>query len=89
MQGVLGGFQTAGGVQSRRELKADIVRAEFLRRLRDFFQRDESRALGFVQSLQTGGNQDSVFANERHDVGNRAERDQIQQRAQIKFHRAG
>ena len=89
MQGVLGGFQPSGGVQSRRELEADFVSAEFLRRLRDFFQCDEPGPLRFVQPLQAGGNQDAVFADERHDVGNRAERDQIQQRAQIKFRRAG
>ena len=44
-QGFLGGFQPAGGVEARRELKADFVRAEFFRRLRDFFQSDESRAV--------------------------------------------
>ena len=39
--------------------------------------------------FQTGGNQNPVFAGQRHEVGNRAERDQIQQRFQIKFRRAG
>ena len=75
--------------KSRRELKTDFVSADFFRRLRDFFQRENSGALGFVQLPQTGGNQNPIFADERNQIRNRAERDQIQQRFQIKFRRAG
>ena len=82
-------FQSPGGVQSRRELEADFVSADFVRCLRGFFQRQNSGALGFVQLPQAGGNQNPVFAGERNQVGDRAERDQIQQRFQIKFRRAG
>ncbi len=52
VQGFLGGFQPAGGVQARRELKTDFISAQLLRRLRDFFQRDESGPLRQVQSFQ-------------------------------------
>ena len=61
----------------------------FSGRLRDFFQRDEAGPLRLVQPFQTGGNQNAVLADERNQIGNRAERDQVQQRAQIKFRRAG
>ena len=89
MQRFLGGFQPAGGVQARRELEADFVSAEFGGRLRDLLQRNQSGPLRRVQPFQTGGNQNPVFAGQRHQVGNRAERDQIEQRSQIKFRRAG
>ena len=62
---------------------------EVARRLRDLFQRDQSGPLRCVQPFQTGGDENAVFAGERHEIGNRAQRDQIQQRPQIEFRRAG
>ena len=89
VQRFLGGFQPAGGVQARRELEADFIRADGLGALGDFFQRHQSGALRGVQSFQAGGNQHPVFAGQRNDVGNRAQRDQIEQRTQIKFGEPG
>ncbi len=57
--------------------------------MRGLFQRDQSGPLRRVQPLQTGGDQNAIFAGERNEVGNRAQRDQIQQRSQIEFRRAG
>ncbi len=82
-------LQSAGGVQSRRELEADFVGADLVRRLRGFFQRKNSGALGFVQLPQAGVNQNPVFAGERNQVRNCSERDQVQKRFQIEFRRAG
>jgi len=38
MQGFLGGFKAACGVETRRKLESDIERAKFFRRLRDLFK---------------------------------------------------
>ena len=82
-------FQPPGGVQARGELEADFVRAERRRALGDLFQRHQAGPLRVAQPFQSGGNENAVFADERHEVGNRAERDEIEQRAQIEFRRAG
>ena len=90
MQRFLGGFQTAGGVQARRELESDFVSAELdLRCWATFFNATNSGALRCVQAVQSGGNQNAVFADERNDVRDGAQRDQVEQRAQIEIRRAG
>jgi hypothetical protein len=65
------------------------VRAEFFGRLRNLLQRDQPGPAGGVELLQTDSDENPVLAGERHDVGNGAERDQVQQRFQIKVGRAG
>ena len=52
-------------------------------------QGDQPGPLRGVQAFQAGGNQNAVLAGQRDDVGDGAERDQIEQRAQIEFRRAG
>ena len=41
-----------------------------------------------MEPLQTGGNENAIFAGQWHNVGDGAERDQIEQRPQIKIRRA-
>ena len=82
-------FEAAGGIEPGRKLKTDFVNADGVVRLRDFFQRDNPGALGLVQLPQAGGSENAVFACQRNEVGNRSQRDQIQQRLQIKFRHAG
>ena len=77
-QGCFGGFQPSGGVETRRELKTDVMGAQHGGRLRGLFQGNESGSLRQVQSLQPGGDQNAVFSNERNQVGNRAQCDQIE-----------
>ena len=89
LQRFFGGFQPAGGVEARRELKTDFVCAEHGRTLRHFLQRHEAGAPGGAQPFQTGGNKNPVFTGERNQIRNRAQRHQIQQRLQVKFRRAG
>ena len=74
-QRLFGGFQTAGCIETWGQLKPHLVGANGRRRLRNVFQRHQPRALGGVQPVQTGGNQDPILACERHDIRNRAERD--------------
>ena len=82
-QGILGGFQAAGGIEPGRELEPDFVGAQQRGALSDPFQGDQPGPLGRGQALQAGGNQDPVFAGQRDDVGNGAQRDQVEQGAQV------
>ena len=54
-----------------------------------FLQSDESGPLRCVQPLQAGGHQNPILTGERNDIGNRAQRHQIEQRPQIEFRGAG
>jgi len=85
----LRGLEPAGGVQPRRELETDFVRAETIGTLRDFFQRDQSRPLRDVQPFESGADENPVFAGERDDVGNGAERDEVEERTEIEVGGAG
>ena len=88
-QGVFGGFEAAGGVETGRELEADFVGAEQGRGLSDSFQGDQAGALGGVEAFQASGDQDAVLAGERDDVGDGAEGDQVEQGAQVEVGCAG
>ena len=88
MQRFLRGFEPAGGIQARGQLKTYFVSAEGWRALRDLLERNQTGPLRRVKTLQTGGNENSIFTGQWHKVGNGAERDQIEQRSQIKFRRA-
>ena len=89
VQGFLGGFQPAGGVETGGELEADFVGAEPGRGLSDSFQGHQPGPLGGVQAFQAGGDQNAVLAGQRDDVGNGAESDQVEQGAQVEVGRAG
>ena len=78
-----------GGVEPGSELEADFVGAEQGRGLSDSLQGDQAGALGGVEALQAGGDQDAVFAGQRDDVGNGAEGDQVEQGAQVEVGCAG
>ncbi len=88
VQGFLSGFQAAGGIQARRELISDF-NPDRLRALRDFLERHQTRTLGGVQSLQASRDEQAIFADQWHDIGNGAQRDEVQQRSQIKIREAG
>ena len=51
--------------------------------MRDFLERHQAGALSGVQALEAGRYEQAVFANQWNDVGNGAQRDEVQQRAQI------
>ena len=53
------------------------------------FQRDKARSFRGVQPFQSGGDEDAVLAGERDEIGNSAQRDEIEQRAQIIIRCAG
>ena len=72
-----------------RELKADFVAADRALDAGDFLECDESGPCRGGEPLQASGHENAVLGDERHEVGDGAERDEIEQRAQIKFLRAG
>ena len=88
-QGVFGRLKAPRGVEARRELEPDLESAQQGRGLSHSFQRHEAGPLGFGQAIQADGNQAPVFAGEGDDVGNRAQCDQIQQRAQVEIDGVG
>ena len=81
-------FRAAGGIKPRRQLKTYFVSAECWRALRDLLERNQTGPLRRVKALQTGGNENPIFTGQWHQVGNGAERDQIEEWSQIKFRRA-
>ena len=57
--------------------------------MRDLFQGNEAGAFGGVQPFQSGGDEDTVLAGEWDEIGNRPQRDKVEQRAQIVISRDG
>ncbi len=88
MQRILRRLQPTRRIQARRELKAHVERTELRRGLRDLFQGDQPRPPGRAQAFQSGRNQNSVFPHQRNEVGNRSQRDEIQQWAHVEVRRA-
>ena len=88
-QGFLGVLEPAGGIEPRAQLKTHFVGANFRLALCDLLERDQPRPARRAQPLQAGGDQDAVLTRQRGQVRHRAERDQVEQRAQIVVRRAG
>ena len=75
--------QAPGRVEARREAEGDVARADLSRQLGAGQQRAQARAAAFAERAQAVRDEDAVLANQRRHVGDRAERDQIEQRAWI------
>ena len=89
VQRFFGGFQTPGGIEPRAELEADLVGAQRCCSLGDLFQRDEAGSSSRIQPFEPGGNQNAIFARQRHNVGDGSQRNQVKQRPQIEISGAG
>jgi hypothetical protein len=88
-EGIFGGFEAAGGVETGGKLEADVLGAEQGWRLGDLFKGDETGALGGVEALEADGGEDAVFAGEGDDVGDGAEGDEVEEGAEVEVGGAG
>ncbi len=88
-QSLFGIFQAARGIESRCKLESHFISADWPFDAGDFLERDDSRALRGREALQTGADQDAVLTRERNEIGNGPERNEIEERTEIEFLRAG
>src|SRR5258705_7128513 len=72
-------FKASRGFESRRELKAVFVTADFSRNFRDLAQCQQSWPRGVVQPFKASSYQDTILAVERHNVSDCAQRNQIEE----------
>src|SRR5580765_1190090 len=87
LEGLEGVFQPASGIEPGSKLKADFISADWFGNLRDLFQSDQAWPRGLVKAFDPFANEDAIFTGERNEVGNCAESDQVQRRAQVEFFR--
>jgi hypothetical protein len=78
IQGFAGILEAAGGVESGAEEEADFITPDGSGDLGDLAEGLEAGALGLVEALESGADQDAVLVSERHQIGDGAERDQIE-----------
>ena len=84
-QGLFGVFQASGGVEARGELKTGLVAADGRRTLGHRFQRHQAGAPGQGETFESRAGENAIFSRQRNQVGNRAQRSQIQVLTQIIF----
>src|SRR5262249_20890180 len=89
MQGFLGGFETPGSVQARRELESDLIRARRSVDGSDLLQSHQARPSRNVQLLKAGGNQDAIFPGQGHEVGDSSERDEVEELSDVEIRGGG
>jgi hypothetical protein len=53
--------------------------------LGDLFEGDEAGPASVVKAFETGGDEDAVFVNERDEVRNRSDGDEVEERAEVEF----
>ena len=87
LQRELGMAEPAGGVDARRQAKAEIGRAD-ARRIdagRDH-QRAQARAIAASEAAHASSHERAVLIDQRHDIGDRRQRDEIEQLLELERH---
>ena len=79
----IGAADAAAGIDARAEQEAEMPGLRRAGQPRDVHQRGQAEMLAPPQRDQALGDEGAVEALERHHVGDRAERDQIEHRQQI------
>ncbi len=84
----IGAADASAGIDARAEQEAEMPRLGRTRQPRRIHQRGEADVLAPAHRDQALGDEGAVEALERHDVGDGAERDQIEQAEQVGLGRA-
>ena len=75
--------EASAGVEARAEPEADILRGDRKADLADFDKRAHAGPEAVLHLAQTAPDEDAVFLHERDDVGDGAERDEVEIFAQV------
>ena len=75
--------QPSGRVQTRSDAKPDVIGTHLVRHVRHIHQGPQPDLLRMRQSFQTRFYQNAVFACQRHDIGHRSDRHEVQMLAQV------
>ena len=82
-EGFGGVLQAPGGIEARAELEAHFVGPNGALDASGGLEREQAGAASDVQPLQPSGDENTVLTDERHKVRDGAERDEVEQRADV------
>ena len=82
-QSLGGGSEPPGGIDARAHAEADIAHADRRPHARDLLQRGEAGPACVFHLPQAVAHKNPVLIHQRHDVGNRRQRDEVEVFAEV------